>query len=598
MVRRFLRFISPVLGPALLVGWLHFAGTYSTGRDAAGIGAVSVAMIAVGFYRKRGLAPLTRGSLEGTVRSFLPAWRLGPSLAWALLCWVVLGSLDQLFESTPVPRRGMKAEALREYKDLRVGLALSGGGYRAALVHAGVLDVLARRGVPVTNLSTVSGGSIIGSFIAAGGNPRDFEEAVAGGRFRLSRDMLDFQNAVRILASTELPLVHIALWPFGRFTTRSVQANLVDRVLLNGAKARSMEIEGAPLVMVCMTDLTYALAVGAMPDGLLLAGPTQKRFFKNGEALEIDGLNRLANRVAVSGGFPGVFPALSAPATIVTFPWSIPGKNRSETLALTLADGGIRDNLGLTLLEAANDQARNPPDTAKDWKGYTPDPRWKIDLMIISDGGKFLEATNASGLFSEIMRAIDISGLETGVERPIQLSDELPKIMLSPLSIFALSPDLILLGTKYDELRNSLFSYFSPTAYSDDLLSEIVSLLPDQKLAQTRLRQYLAARTSKGVNLTKVRESCVGKEPDPAVWECAWWGLVSIVGEDMWRTMTIFAGTATLDDSFSAGDAAAIFRFGQYMALLKSPEIEEGLRSVAARKGNRSPDDPAKLPPR
>jgi hypothetical protein len=122
--------------------------------------------------------------------------------------------------------------------------------------------------------------------------------------------------------------------------------------------------------------MTYALAVGAMPDGLLLAGPTQKRFFKDGEALQIDGLNRLADRVAVSGGFPGVFPALSAPATLVTFPWSIPGKNRSETLALTLADGGIRDNLGLTLLEAANDQARNPPDT--------PDKAWMFARIPIS----------------------------------------------------------------------------------------------------------------------------------------------------------------------------------------------------------------------
>jgi predicted acylesterase/phospholipase RssA len=362
MVRQFLRFFLPVLGPALLVAWLHFAGTYSMVRDAAGIGLVSAAMIAVRFYRKRRLALGTNGSIWWTARSFLPAWRLGPSLAWALLCWVVLGSLDQLFESTPVSRQGMNVRVARDYQGLRVGLALSGGGYRAALVHAGVLNILARRGVPVTNLSTVSGGSIIGSFVAAGGNPRDFVQAVAGGRFRLSRDMLNFQNAARILASTQLPVLHVALWPFETFTTRSVQANLVDRVLLNGVNARGMQIPNAPLIMVCMTDLTYALAVGAMPDGLLLAGPTQKRFFKEGEALQLEGLNRLADRVAVSGGFPGVFPALKARATLVTFPWSILGKDRSETLSLTLADGGIRDNLGLTLLEAANDHARNPPD--------------------------------------------------------------------------------------------------------------------------------------------------------------------------------------------------------------------------------------------
>ena len=378
-----------------------------------------------------------------------------------------------------------------------------------------------------------------------------------------------------------------------------MQANLVDRVLLDGVNASGMEIGGAPLIMVCMTDLTYALAVGAMPDGLLLAGPTQKRFFKDGEALQLEGLNRLADRVAVSGGFPGVFPALNVRATLVTFPWSIPGKNRSETLALTLADGGIRDNLGLTLLEAANDQARDPPDTAKDWKGYTPDPRWKVDLMVISDGGKFLEATNASGLFSEIMRAIDISGLETGVERPIQLSDRASQDDALAIVHLRVQPGFDFAGNQIRRAsEHSLFSYFSPTAYNDELLSAIISLLPNQDLAQARLRQYLAARTSNRVNLTKVRESCVGKEPDPTVWECAWWGLVSAVGDDMWRTMTTFAKTATLEDSFSADDTAAIFRFGQYMTLLKWPEIEEGLLSVAAHKDKRSRDDRAKLPPR
>jgi hypothetical protein len=48
----------------------------------------------------------------------------------------------------------------------------------------------------------------------------------------------------------------------------------------------------------------------------------------------------------------------------------------------------------------------------------------------------------------------------------------------------------------------------------------------------------------------------------------------------------------SLEDSFSAEDTAAIFRLGQYMALLKWPEIEEGLRPVAARKVNQS--DPGK----
>lgn len=48
----------------------------------------------------------------------------------------------------------------------KLGLCLSGGGFRAALFHIGTLAVLAERGRlhQVEVLSTVSGGSIIGAY--------------------------------------------------------------------------------------------------------------------------------------------------------------------------------------------------------------------------------------------------------------------------------------------------------------------------------------------------------------------------------------------------------------------------------------------------
>src|SRR5215210_5840376 len=47
----------------------------------------------------------------------------------------------------------------------KIGLALSGGGFRAALFHVGVLARLAELGIlrAVEVISTVSGGSIIGA---------------------------------------------------------------------------------------------------------------------------------------------------------------------------------------------------------------------------------------------------------------------------------------------------------------------------------------------------------------------------------------------------------------------------------------------------
>jgi NTE family protein len=63
---------------------------------------------------------------------------------------------------------------------MKIGMALSGGGFRATVFHLGVFDWLARTGHldEVTFLSTVSGGSICAGLIfAAAGNrwPSDQE---------------------------------------------------------------------------------------------------------------------------------------------------------------------------------------------------------------------------------------------------------------------------------------------------------------------------------------------------------------------------------------------------------------------------------------
>jgi hypothetical protein len=386
-----------------------------------------------------------------------------------------------------------------------------------------------------------------------------------------------------MVASTELPFIHVRLWPFGNFTRRDVQANLLDRVLLQGTKVNDLDESSAPALMVCMTDLTYALSIGAGKNGLFFVGPTTTRFFRYGSAVQFADLTRLAERVAVSGGFPGAFPALPFKAKITTVPTPVTESPHVEELSLMLADGGIRDNLGLRLLEAANERARNAPSEFTAWSGFSPGPEWKVDLILISDGGKFFEAAPATaGALGEIMRSVDISGLETGAFRPIELTDQLPKFMLSPLSLFALSPDAVIYGMRYDTLNKALHQYFRPALYSDDVLDELVSLVPDQKIAQARLRRYRALRTGEPMSLNKVREQCLTK-PDAETPECAWWGLVSVVGDDIWHTLTVFTNKPTLDDSFTPDEAGSIFRFGQYMALLKFGEIDAALQSLTRR---------------
>ena len=116
----------------------------------------------------------------------------------------------------------------------------------------------------------------------------------------------------------------------------------------------------------------------------------------------------------------------------------------------------------------------------------------------------------------------------------------------------------------------------------NDVLNELVSLVPDQKVAQARLRRYRALHTSEPVSLNKVREQCLAM-PEAETPECGWWGLVSLVGDDIWHTQTVFANKPTLDDSFTPDEATSIFRFGQYMVLLKFDEIDAALRNVRTR---------------
>ena len=502
----------------------------------------------------------------------------------AFAVWVGLSSLDLFLEDRPLPRNGtvLRPPSMPvQYENLRVGIALSGGGYRAALVHSGVIDALGKLGVPVTNLSSVSGGSIIGSYLSVGGSPTDFLTAVSSGRFRMMRDLMSFQNMMRLPSPALAPGLDVKLWPFfDHFSRLDVQASLIDRVLLNNTKASMQKSHSAPALMVCMTDLTYGISVGAMSEGFLLAGPTTKRFFRAPDTIEFPALKRLADLVAVSGGFPGAFPSLPVSVRITTVSEPISKENRVSELSLLLADGGIRDNLGLKLLEAADEIAREgvTSPSKNGWTGFTPSADWALDLILVSDGGKFFQAESDQGVLAAIMRAIDLSGLETGVVREMRNTNNHPIIVLSALSTVAPSPDASIMGIKQTDERDAYYKYFRPSKFDEDALGKIVALVPDQQAAQAALTKYRLLPTGYIVKLNGLSKLCSAGNVESSVsYDCDWWRLVSLVGKDIWQVAEIFIHTPTLTDSFAPGQAEAVFRFGQYMGLLKSGEIRQAL---------------------
>jgi Lysophospholipase catalytic domain len=87
-------------------------------------------------------------------------FQLVAPLAFVFLCWMAITIADWATRSPlPVePRRfgGSKDDPI--YDGKRIGLALSGGGYRAALMGAGILEALEDAHMPVQTITSVSGG--------------------------------------------------------------------------------------------------------------------------------------------------------------------------------------------------------------------------------------------------------------------------------------------------------------------------------------------------------------------------------------------------------------------------------------------------------
>src|SRR5881409_1937373 len=95
----------------------------------------------------------------------------------------------------------------------RIGLALSGGGFRATLYHLGLIRFLRDAGLlqQVTHITSVSGGSIMAAHLALNwdqytGSPNDFDQAA-------SRLIAFTRLGVRNRIVRRFPLGLLLRWP-------------------------------------------------------------------------------------------------------------------------------------------------------------------------------------------------------------------------------------------------------------------------------------------------------------------------------------------------------------------------------------------------
>lgn len=220
----------------------------------------------------------------------------------------------------------------------RLGLALSGGGFRAAAFHLGVFHKLKELGLlyKIDLLTCVSGGSIAGAHLAMQWEQEDALDKLE-----------DYLSTRSIAVSTVLGGL---LDPFE--TRLDKLAKSYDRHLFNGAMLD--DLKAGPRIYFNSTNL----ATGNM--FFLVAGGNKDSEIGEWElGVQPAGSFMVSDAVAASSAFPPVFPPLRLdqdkyPNDAVDY--------------VTLTDGGIYDNLGVNPLLR---QSRN-----------------QLDFCLVSDGGK------------------------------------------------------------------------------------------------------------------------------------------------------------------------------------------------------------------
>jgi NTE family protein len=253
-----------------------------------------------------------------------------------------------------------------------VGVALSGGGFRAALFHAGGLRRLTELGIlhRIDRVSSVSGGSIVAGLLAAN-----------WPAFAATPDIATWQRLVET--------------PLRAFCRRNIDSVAIAGGLLNPWKSAGEVVE--------------SLYAGLLGDQTLAGLPGKPRFVFNSTNLQTGrsfrfskpymgdyrlGLIRnpavkLAKAVAASSAFPPVLSpvVLDSPGAFEPVEGSDLNGKPEYTRRICVADGGVYDNLALETV----------------WNRYR--------TLLVSDAGSPFTTTETpqTDWIRQAMRALDVA---------------------------------------------------------------------------------------------------------------------------------------------------------------------------------------------
>ncbi len=493
------------------------------------------------------------------------------TLTTSLFLWWILSSVLDLARELIWKPPLLKLPDVRSGETQRVGLCLSGGGYRAALFHAGLLEATMHFKLSPSRLSTVSGGSIVGAAYALGIHPRSFPALLLSGRLDLKRALFRIQNIVALF-----------------FNRSRAQSALLDRVLF--ANRRFSHIRKNVQLLVGCTDLLSGTGVGISSDfwvRQLHVSLTDRLAFSNVLGKRpLDIVNFLgqdlsvASVVAASGAFPLAFNALP-----------IRFSDRSEHECL-LADGGIVDNTGINLLLGAHRYAAEPPSLADAFRGAPSLDEWRLEFVLVSDAGASFEGYRQtdghihSRLLRDFARAVDVIHANVaprwdgrGMEDPIVIA----------ISAGAWIEKLRMI--EY-ELRIGIKEAASPSGWLDTRsaktwaylvatlpLSDKVDVLDAERLGLAKYRNELQHPRQLGEELLKrkSKSSRIRGQADSPLREKIPDDndLDRLIIYDLMACVTTFIHTSTIRANFDGEEVSKLFRLGRYLFALEWDKIRE-----------------------
>jgi predicted acylesterase/phospholipase RssA len=270
----------------------------------------------------------------------------------------------------------------------RLGLALSGGGFRATLFHLGVLRFLKDAGQlqHVTDVASVSGGSILAAHLVINwerysGSDEQFDEAAAEV---VKFVQFDLRNYIVRRLPLQFPLRLLA-----KLTRRPVR-NLTPNAILERCYEKYLygdrclyELPNEPVLHMLATNVSNGGLSVFNRSGLYI----QQRP-EDGEIKFIHIPTKMASIphiVGASSAFPGFFPPVEMTAADL-------GVREGEFPTEYFTDGGVFDNLGIR---------------AYSWLKHQGE---QFDEVLVSDAGKPFQilSDSALGIFGQSMRATDI----------------------------------------------------------------------------------------------------------------------------------------------------------------------------------------------